>query len=415
MLRYFLLCTLLFLFATGEAQYKLPESCSYPFLNKDENVLLFPGSKVPFDRVFETMAKMTLYGNQHLHILHLGDSHIQAGVFSGELRKCFTEFIPGSQAGRGIVFPYKVARTNGPSDYKVQYDGFWIWGRNIQRNGTMSLGLTGIAVATNQATASISLSLDKKKSEPIPFSSVRVYYKPDTCNFEPYCTANAPLLSRKNNPDRGVCDFRFAGDADSLHLWFKQTDSTQTGFQLDGIRLRSDDEGLSFSSVGINGADLTAWLRCNRLERQLRDESYDLVIVSLGTNDSYMKLFDTVAFAQNFDSLLDLIHRACPKAAVLLTTPADNYRRRKYPNRNPNIARDVMISIARRHSAAVWDLFSVMGGQFSMNDWYKNGLSAGDKVHFSNPGYRLQGDLFFEAFTKAFDEYITTRNYKIKH
>lgn len=398
--------------ASVQAQYVLPESCAYPFLNREQNRLIMPTDSSAFNRLFETMAKMTAYGTGYLHILHLGDSHIQADVFSGELRKQFLKFVPGSQAGRGIVFPYKVAHTNGPNDYKVTYNGLWVWGRNIQRNGTMSLGLSGIAVSTNQPSATITIDLSDKKQEHQKFSSVRLYYKPDSCSYEPFCVANAALVSRKNNPLIGVCDFRFAGDADSLQVYFKQTDSLQSEFQLDAIRLRSDEEGITYSSVGINGADLTAWLRCNRLERQLKDEHYDLIVVSLGTNDSYMKFFDTTAFAQNFNELIDIIQRACPRAAVLLTTPADNYRKRKYSNQNPVIAGEVMRSLAKQRNAAVWDLFTVMGGQHSMLDWQKNGLSAGDKIHFSNAGYRLQGDLLFEAIVKSFDDYITFRNRK---
>ena len=42
--------------------------------------------------------------------------------------------------------------------------------------------------------------------------------------------------------------------------------------------------------------------------------------------------------------------------------------------------------------------------------WYKAGLTARDKLHFSRHGYFLQADLMFNAFLKSYDQYTENKN-----
>ena len=42
----------------------------------------------------------------------------------------------------------------------------------------------------------------------------------------------------------------------------------------------------------------------------------------------------------------------------------------------------------------------------SIVKWEENGLAKSDKIHFTTKGYKLTGDLFFEAFIKSYKEFI---------
>ena len=57
---------------------------------------------------------------------------------------------------------------------------------------------------------------------------------------------------------------------------------------------------------------------------------------------------------------------------------------------------------------AVWDQFEIMGGLESMDTWYKEGLAQKDRIHFTNAGYKLLGDLLsnalFDAYKNAYPE-----------
>jgi lysophospholipase L1-like esterase len=55
-----------------------------------------------------------------------------------------------------------------------------------------------------------------------------------------------------------------------------------------------------------------------------------------------------------------------------------------------------------KHNAAVYDLYSVMGGYKSIYKWYKAGLAAKDKVHFNGRGYTILANLMFDAINRSY-------------
>ena len=46
-----------------------------------------------------------------------------------------------------------------------------------------------------------------------------------------------------------------------------------------------------------------------------------------------------------------------------------------------------------------------MGGYGSILDWFKKGLTAKDKLHFSRKGYELQGELLYRALQNGYLNY----------
>ncbi|MDY3438632.1 peptidoglycan-binding protein, partial [Riemerella anatipestifer] len=56
-------------------------------------------------------------------ILFIGDSHIQADWLTGYLRNKFQEEY--GNAGRGLVFPYALANSNGPEDISAYSNTTW--------------------------------------------------------------------------------------------------------------------------------------------------------------------------------------------------------------------------------------------------------------------------------------------------
>jgi hypothetical protein len=69
-------------------------------------------------------------------------------------------------------------------------------------------------------------------------------------------------------------------------------------------------------------------------------------------------------------------------------------------NENGDNAREVFRALAEKHNGAVWDLFAIMGGLESMAKWEQEELAKKDKIHFTNKGYALLGDLFFNALMR---------------
>ncbi|MGB0243371.1 MAG: peptidoglycan-binding protein, partial [Bacteroidia bacterium] len=88
------------------------------------------------------MQKLKSTNKERVHILHIGDSHVQADIFTHEART----LLGGSfgHAGRGMVFPYTTARTHTAADYRCYHTGKWYYARNVERRPDLPLGVTGV-------------------------------------------------------------------------------------------------------------------------------------------------------------------------------------------------------------------------------------------------------------------------------
>ena len=64
-------------------------------------------------------------------MVHIGDSHVQAGFLTEAVRLPLQRRF--GDAGRGLVVPLKLAKTNEPRDYSVVADGSWNFSRCVGR------------------------------------------------------------------------------------------------------------------------------------------------------------------------------------------------------------------------------------------------------------------------------------------
>lgn len=394
-------------FSQDSYPYDLPQ---YNFINYSSNKLIFFGDSSAYKLLFEKFAKLATKGEGQVNALHLGDSHIQADIFSGRIRERLQTFVPGLIGGRGFVFPYTVAKTNNPKNYKTTYTGKWDYCRNVERTKTCELGLSGISVSTSDTLASITIVLDRNNQPVYDFNRVKVFHSMDSSCFDLELNGNKGDVRSEAHQTLGFTEFFLDDYTDSLQLIFIRNTDAQTTFTLHGLSLETSDPGVVYHSIGINGANVNSFQGCALFSQHLQTIMPDWIIISFGTNDGYVVKLDTQLFEKNFINLIDLMRESFPETPILLTVPADNYRYRKTPNTNTELTRNMMMRIAQSKNCAVWDLYSIMGGFKSVCEWQKENLAASDKLHFTSAGYKLQGDLLFTAFLKSFDNFL--ENYK---
>lgn len=378
----------------------------YDFINYDANKLVFFNDTSAFNRLFTAFNALILKGDGQINVVHIGDSHIQADNFSGRMRQRLQTFFQGGIGGRGFIFPYTVANTNNPGSYKVTYTGTWEHCRNVDKDkeNPCNLGLSGISVTTCDSIAAISIKLRENEDPKYTFNKVKVFHEIDsTClNVE---MDNYRKKIMEYNDSLGYTMFIFDNYLDSLTLKFRKKDSLQKKFTLHGISLETYDPGVVYHSIGVNGAKVSSYLKCRYFKTQLKALTPDLVIISLGANDTYTKKFDASLFETQLDGLVNQIYSAAPGIALIITIPGDCYYKRK-DNKTVAAGRDVIFNLAQKYNCAVWDFYTVMGGEKSIDSWLKNSMAAKDRLHFSKKGYTFQGDLFFNAFLHSYDEFI---------
>ncbi len=412
------LFTLLFFLSAfiGKSQEDPYKIDKYDFINYDKNIIEFFGDSTDYRHVFDLLNNIILKGTGNINIVHIGDSHIQADYFSGRMRQRLQTFFQGGLGGRGFIFPYTVAKTNNPANFSVKYTGEWQSCRNVDNGNDCDLGLSGISVTTFDTLSSITIVLNHDDYPKYDFNKVKIFHPIDSTSFsvEIFTSNGKSIEKTKNiiyNDTLGYTMFVLSDYIDTLNLKFVKTKACQNKFVLHGISLETNDPGIIYHSIGVNGAKVKSYLKCNLFSQHLKALSPDWVIVSLGTNDAYPKYFDSNVFEREYDTLITKIKKAVPHAAILLTVQGDSYRYKKYINHNTLKARQVIYDLAQIHNLAVWDFFTVMGGLNSIALWNEQQLTAHDKLHLSKKGYLLQGNLFFNAFLKKYDQSIDYLNF----
>lgn len=406
-----LLFIILLIPAFARAQPEIVDREKYPFIKYEANTITTynPLTLLP---VFRSLERLLKSGDRQINIVQIGDSHIQADVLSSRMREKMQDFFPGGNGGRGFIFPYSVAKTNNPWNYKVDFTGKWESCRNIQTDKDCLLGLSGISVTTMDSFATISILQPAIESGRYDFTRIRIFYGPDdsTCEINLQNIPPGDIISASHTP--GIMEWNLSKPVSNVVISFKRIGNEQCPVSLYGIAMETRDPGIVYHAVGVNGAQISSFLRCKLLPTQLHALNPDLVIVSLGTNDAYVTNFDTAAFKNNYQKLLSEIKEEIPGVPVLLTTPGDCYFHNRFANPNNITARKIIMDIAKENNYAVWDFLGVMGGLGSINTWFTHKLTAPDKVHYNITGYKLQGDLFLEAFVKAFDDYVDKKGGK---
>lgn len=379
----------------------------YDFIHYDANVLHYDSASPTMTALFERWQRLAATGSGNLNIVHIGGSHVQAGVLSNTLRCNLLAAQPNLVASRGMLFPYSAAaRCNNPPDYRIHCREKMILTRCVAKEHEYPLGLCGIAVTASDTLTEVQVVMNEPR---VDYATSRVVVLGHSDQ------GVVPLLhvdDRDIYPsyvdlrtDRFVFNLSTAVDSFAVML---PCESGQQ-FTLSGLYLGNRKPGITLSSIGVNGAAVPDYLRCTHFVRDLRILHPDVVIFGIGINDAVPVNFDTAAFRSNYLALVDSIRAANPDCAFIFVTNNDSFRktgRRKYTvNSNGQLAREVFYRLARDVDGAVWDQFEIMGGLKSMDQWRLAKLGRPDRVHFTSAGYQLLGNLLSEALLKALAEY----------
>ena len=402
-----------------------------------------------------------------LRIVHIGDSHIQADLFSGKMRALLQEEF--GNGGLGFSFPYNLAKTNGNYAVKYSSNASFEGYRNIYKDTTKPVGLSGIALESSAKDFVIQITARDKQ---YAFQTVKLVtpnktrlFDMATASKDIVITSNVPKKSihkiksgetlstiaskyhvtvvaiksenglRSNNIQAGktlriplkemeqkhisrkeFIPLMLLEDTASWNYYSDETIDTLylvandgfSSYSLNGLILENNLPGVVYSAIGVNGAKASDYNRFPMFFNQLTALESDLVVISLGTNESFDKR-NTTEYFEQLSAMIQNIRSKQPAVSILLTTPPPSLFKQKYPNTLVADYAKKLRETAIAQNVAVWDMFQELGGLFSVPDNYKKGLMSRDKVHYSKAGYEKQGQLFFEAFMKNYEQFKETK------
>ena len=280
-----------------------------------------------------------------------------------------------------------------------------------RRETDKRMGLAGAAITTTDPMATVSIVTREKHPTSLTpnydFNRVTVIGFSETDNVVPVVSYDSSLLRGLYDEWKSTYTFLLPDFTDSICILF---DSVPGEFTLTGVLLENDMSGISVHGVGVNGASVPSYLRCHDFERDLKLIKPDLIIFSIGINDAADTGFNKSYFKQNYKELISIIQRVNPDCALLFVTNNDSFkkiRKNKYQvNLNGPVVEEAFMEMGKDYNAAVWNQFDIMGGLKSMEEWEKAGLAKKDKVHFTNEGYKLLGDLLYNALITRYIEHV---------
>jgi lysophospholipase L1-like esterase len=358
----------------------------------NENVIVNYQSLKPF---FRNLDSLLSFKDNVVNIVHIGDSHIQADFLTSSTRCLFQETF--GNAGRGFVFPYRIAQTGGALDVRFEYSGNWDFCEIMRSYQDCELGVAGYSITAHDS-ASLSLDVASRAVSVASFNHITIL--DDNGSFLP-SNYNGTYSFHKTD---GRTDIYFSQLQDSLSLLASCTMNDAT--RLQGMILQNGKAGVLYHAMGVNGSSTLQYLRSKNLENEMAELNANLVIVSFGTNDSYLPAskFCASCVKERYRKLVTRIKKANPGVPILITTPPDHYYFKRQSNENIEALRIALYNLCREENIAMWDLFHIMGGPNSIKTWQENDLARKDLIHFNKEGYKLQGELLYNAIMRHYEE-----------
>ena len=256
----------------------------YNFIRYDLNEMHYFGTDKYSARFYDKLEKLVRTGEGRINVVQIGGSHIQAGTFSGQIRSRLQQMNGEMNSGWGFMFPYRIARTNSPYGYYIRYSGDWQSCRNVETRKSCTLGVGGISASTASSKAELTILLEPENSLDYSFSKIRVFYENRDSNYT--VSVDSSLLKTFVKTSE-YFDFELNKHIDSLNLVIQKKEGSEGRFTLYGFSAESAPNGFLYHSIGVNGAHVPAFLRCDLFEEQLALLKPDLVILGLGINDAY--------------------------------------------------------------------------------------------------------------------------------
>lgn len=329
-----------------------------------------------------------------VRVMHFGDSHIAADVFTRELRRRFqTEYGDG---GAGFIVPRNPMATRRSGVVSGATDGWVVEGIGGRNSPDNIYGPAGINLATSSPGERAWLETSCNHFE-VYFARQPGGGKIDI-GIDGVSALDAPLTLTARAPQLDSIFFELPDD--SLHRIEVRTLSPGK-VRLLGIVAEHVSPGVSYDVFGINGARARRLLSWNQtaLTAAIKGRSPDLIIVAYGTNEVTESDWSAESYELLIGNILQRLRVAAPQASILVCAPPD--RSDLHLSGRLQALSNAERRAAIANHAAFWDASSAMGGPGSMNRWVRLGFAQQDRVHLTTSGYARLADQLYDGLKRA--------------
>jgi len=383
---------------------------SYGFIQYDSNYI---HHNEYMESLYSKLVKLRGEKNSTVNILHIGDSHIQADYLTHTIRTLLQQEF--GNAGLGLTFTGRAANTNESQQIYSASKGEWV-SNKISLTQSHTTGISGVGLKTKTAGSSI---LIKATAPQYSFNEMTLFFQKDFNHYQinlkdstgrSLAVAGAFTHEVYSNASKIILPYPVS----QIQLETYKTLPSQNQFVFYGVSLEKSSPGVRYHISGINGSRFRHFIASQELIQQTSALNADLIIISLGTNEAVDHPSMDPKLSNQINSLISELKKVNPGSVILLTTPADFFKRKTRRNPGVQLVRTKIIEAANTNNLPYWDLYHIGGGNHSADRWTKKELLQADGIHFTKKGYVLQGELLYEALIKGVNEYVRNRPSKTR-
>ena len=161
-----------------------------------------------------------------------------------------------SKGQRGFIYPFKIAQTNNPGNYRVEYDGTWEGYRCSVRKDSVAWGLSGVTAVFKDSIAHIKIKANGNNYHEnlYDFDRIRVFYDNWSEDYQIAFKEDSLVTLEKQNKNAHYIEYALSRKVDEVEFCVQKiADTTDAKFLLMGIELMNDNKGIQYTSIGVNG------------------------------------------------------------------------------------------------------------------------------------------------------------------
>ncbi len=340
-----------------------------------------------------------------VRIVHYGDSPTTADLITGDARDLLQARF--GNAGPGFILIAKPWAWYGHHGVDVSATG-WKIDTAVGSMHEANYGLGGV-IFTGPVGATSNLHLVQHDS-----TSIEVEYLEEPGGGNLDVIADGAWVGTINT----------AGDAKRdnattipIPLGTKQVELRVSGspVQVFGVVFGRDTRGLTYDSIGLNGASTTVMSRAfkpDTFSAALEHRNPDLVVINYGTNESGFPAYVEKQYEGELIRAIGRVRAALPNASILIMSPMDRGERSGGDSITTMRAIPEIVAIqqrvAERTGCGFFNTYQAMGGSGTMALWYNRHppMVGADLIHPSPQGARIVAQLLTGQLLIGYERYM---------
>jgi len=384
----------------------LPQIVTQPVLNNEptpepSKLLL---DRLGMDHFYSALVELGLHRRTTpVHVVHYGDSPTTADLITGDNREELQKLF--GNAGHGYILidrPWAWYNHRGvtltASGWKIET------AVGAAREGDFGLGGASFQGSVG-ASAKFRLADTTQTDADVYFQS-----RPGGGNFQ--VSADGTILKTiDTNAEARQSSFaKIELPAGTASVQIRPVSGS---VELYGIAFGKDTPGITYDSLGLNGASTIVVSRVFRKEHwtgQLQHRQPDLVILNYGTNESGFLNWIDRQYETELRTAIQRIREAVPQSSILIMSPMDRGERSGGSIHTMSGIRHIIAiqaRVAQETGCGFFNTFEAMGGESTMQRWYDGQprLVAADLIHPSPRGAKIVSDAFVRELVLGLQRY----------